>query len=116
LARRGQDLKFVLPLLNDPEAFGRKDPALIQAVAKAHLWWEWIKDGEVESLTEIARRESIDKPKVTRLLRLAFLSPEIVSAIREGRQPVNATIKALTRNHDLPLSWQDQENLLASFG
>ena len=34
LSRRGQDLKFILPLLEDSNAFSRQDPALIQAVAK----------------------------------------------------------------------------------
>ena len=115
LARRGQDLKFILPLLEDSNAFSRQDPALIQAVAKAHLWWEWIKEGDVKSLTEIARLEGIDKPKVTRLLRLAFLSPRLVRQIRDGGQPVGVTVKTLTREHDLPLLWQEQEALVASF-
>jgi DNA invertase Pin-like site-specific DNA recombinase len=115
LARRGQDLKFILPLLENSNAFGRKDPALIQAVAKAHLWWEWIKEGEVKSLTEIAEREGIDNPKVTRMLRLAFLSPLLVRQIRDGEQPVGVTVKTLTRAHDLPLLWEKQEALVASF-
>ena len=115
LARRGQDLKFILPLLEDSNTFSRQDPALIQAVAKAHLWWGWIKNGDVESLTEIAKREGIDKPKVTRLLRLAFLSPQTLRQIRDGEQPVGVTVKTLTREHDLPLLWEEQEALLASF-
>ncbi len=115
LARRGQDLKFILPLLEDSNTFRRQDPALIQAVAKARLWWEWVKSGEVISLTEIADREGIDKPKVTRLRRLAFLSPQLVRRIRNGEQPVGVTVKALTRAHDLPLLWEEQELLVASF-
>jgi DNA invertase Pin-like site-specific DNA recombinase len=115
LARRGQDLKFILPLLGDSSRFSRQDPALIQAVAKAHLWWDWIKKGEVKSLSEIARREGIDKPKVTRLIRLAFLSPRLVRRILDGEQPVGVTVKTLTREHDLPRLWQEQEAFVASF-
>jgi site-specific DNA recombinase len=115
LARRGQDLKFILPLLEDSNAFSRKDPALIQAVAKAHLWWEWIRLGEVESLTEIARRDGIDKAKVTRLLRLAFLSLRTLRQILDGKQPVSATVRMLTKVHELPTSWAEQKTLLASF-
>ncbi len=115
LARRGQDLKFILPLLKDSNTFRRQDPALIQAVAKAHLWWDWIKEGDVESLTEIANREGVDKPKVTRLLRLAFLSPQLVRKIRDGRQPAGVTVKTLTRQHGLPLLWEKQDTLVASF-
>ena len=102
LARRGQDLKFILPLLEDSNAFSRQDPALIQAVAKAHLWWEWIKEGEVKSLSEIAKREGIDKAQVTRWMRLAFLSPTLVRQIRAGTHPTSLVIETLTRQFDLP--------------
>jgi hypothetical protein len=114
LARRGQDLKFILPLLGDSNAFNRQDPALIQAVAKAHLWWEWIKDGDVKSLSEIATREGIDKAQVTRWLRLAFLSPTLVRQIRAGAHPTSLTIESLTRQVDLPTNWQEQEALVAA--
>ncbi|MCH9054215.1 MAG: recombinase family protein [Proteobacteria bacterium] len=116
LARRGQDLKFILPLLEDSNAFSRQDPALIQAVAKAHLWWEWIKDGEVKSLSEIAKREGIDKAQATRWLRLAFLSPTLVRQIRAGAHPTSLTIESLTRQVDLPTNWQEQEALVAALG
>ena len=114
LARRGQDLKFILPLLEDSSRFSRQDPALIQAIAKAHLWWEWIKDGEVKSLSEIAKREGIDKAQVTRWLRLAFLSPTLVRQIRAGAHPTSLTIELLTRRVDLPTNWQEQEALVAA--
>ncbi len=114
LARRGQVLKFILPLLEDSNAFSRQDPALIQAVAKAHLWWEWIKDGDVKSLSEIAKREGIDKAQVTRWLRLAFLSPTLVRQIRAGAHPTSLTIESLTRQVDLPTNWQEQEALVAA--
>ncbi len=114
LARRGQDLKFILPLLEDSNTFSRQDPALIQAVAKAHLWWGWIKGGEVKSLSEIARREDIDKAQVTRWLRLAFLSPTLVRQIRAGAHPTSLTIETLTRQVNLPTIWQEQEALVAA--
>ncbi len=114
LARRGQDLKFILPLLEDRNTFSRQDPALIQAVAKTRLWWDWIKDGDVKSLSEIAKRERIDKAQVTRWLRLAFLSPTLVRQIRAGAHPTSLTIEALTRQTDLPTNWQEQGALVAT--
>jgi hypothetical protein len=69
----------------------------------------------VKSLAETARREGIDKPKVTRLLRLAFLSPRLVHQIRDGEPPVGVTVKTLTREHDLTLLWEKQETVVASF-
>jgi DNA invertase Pin-like site-specific DNA recombinase len=114
LVRRGQDLKFILPLLEDTSRFSRQDPALIQAIAKAHLWWAWLKAGDVESLSDIARREGIDKAQVTRWLRLAFLSPTLVRQIRAGTHPTSLAIETLTRQFDLPIIWQEQEALVAS--
>ena len=114
LARRGQDLKFILPLLDDSDRFSRRDPDLVQAVAKAHLWWEWLKSGDVKSLSEIARREGIDKAQVTRWLRLAFLSPKLVRQIRAGTHPTNLTIETVTRKFDLPAIWQEQQALVTS--
>ena len=95
-------------------AFSRHDPALIHAVVKAHLWWDWIRNGEVESLSKIARREGIDKAQVTRWLRLAFLSPTLVRKIRAGSHPTSMTIETLTRDLDLPILWKDQEALVVS--
>ena len=69
----------------------------------------------MKSLTEIAKIEGIDKPKVTRLLRLAFLSPRLVRQIRDGEQPIGVTVKTLTHEHVLPLLWEQQETLVASF-
>lgn len=114
LTLRGQELKFVLPLRDAPEKYCNPDPALIQAVAKAHLWWQWIKDGEVRSLREIAEREYLDKPMITRLIRLAFLSPKLVCQILEGLQPANLTVKTLTREIELPLDWAAQEEIFAA--
>jgi hypothetical protein len=45
---------------------------------------------------------------VRRLIPLGFLSPRIIEAIVEGRQPVELTVEALTRRIDLPLLWSAQ--------
>ena len=87
---------------------------MIQAVAKAHRWWDWIKDSEMASISDIARREKIDKAQVSRWLRLAFLSPDLVRRIKRGNHPANLTIETLTRDLDLPLCWKDQESLITS--
>jgi site-specific DNA recombinase len=49
---------------------------------------------------------------VGRLIRLAFLAPEIVESIVEGRQPTTLTAEALTRRIELPLSWCAQRTAL----
>ena len=49
---------------------------------------------------------------VGRLIRLAFLAPEIVESIVEGWQPTTLTAEALTGCIELPLSWCSQRTAL----
>jgi site-specific DNA recombinase len=46
------------------------------------------------------------------MARLAFLSPEITTAILDGRQPVQLTAERLSRLADLPLDWSEQRTVL----
>jgi DNA invertase Pin-like site-specific DNA recombinase len=113
LVRRGQELKFVLPNDGGSDGSDNHDPDLLLAVAKAHLWWQWLRDGGVCSLREIADREGLNPPQVTRRLRLAFLSPRLIEQILAGAQRADLTIEMLTRQVELPLSWATQDRLLA---
>jgi len=45
-------------------------------------------------------------------LNLAFLSPKLVEAVLQGRQPVELTATRLTKL-DLPIDWTEQNSLLA---
>jgi site-specific DNA recombinase len=56
-------------------------------------------------VAEIAERERIGSRYVRRLLRLAFLAPEIVEAIAAGDQPPELTAEVLAERIDLPLLW-----------
>ncbi len=49
---------------------------------------------------------------VGRLIRLAFLAPDIVESIVEGRQPTSLTVEALTRHIEIPLEWRSQKTVL----
>ena len=46
-----------------------------------------------------------------KLCLLAFLAPDIQSAILDGRQPANLTLEQLT-SEDLPLDWAAQRRAL----
>ena len=47
---------------------------------------------------------------MNRVMPLAFLAPDIVQAIYEGRQPLGLKVKALSAN--LPLDWVEQRRAL----
>ena len=75
-------------------------------------WLVSLVGGGSRSLRELAERDGITRRYVRRLVDLAFLSPELVEAILQGRQPVELTATRLTEL-DLPLDWADQRSLLA---
>ena len=61
-------------------------------------------------MVELAAREQVDDRYMSRVLRLAALSPEIVESIVEGRQPPALSLQTLlTRRGNLPLDWAAQQ-------
>jgi len=63
---------------------------------------------ERDIVRALARELDLDHRQVARALPLAFLAPDIVAAIVEGRQPVDLTARKLERLGDLPIGWSDQ--------
>ena len=106
MKRRGIEMRMVLEGDCKPSRFDRP---LIKAVARARRWSNQVLSGQVPSIRAIARQERIAPRYVRDLLPLSFLSPRIVEAILEGRQPPDLTVVGLTRRIDLPLLWSVQE-------
>src|SRR5271169_2993537 len=89
----------------------RIDQALILALARARIWMCALQQSEFVKSAEIAKRFGLSDAHVRRLLRLAYLAPDIVEAIVEGRQPRILTVKLLLKG--ISLDWADQR---AAFG
>ncbi len=102
VARSGRQKCVVIGNDNGGEPLVNK--SMIKAVARAIKWDQEIRAGI--SLRHIAKREGLSASYVTRIMPLAFLAPDIVQAIFEGRQPLGLKVKALSAN--LPLAWVDQ--------
>ncbi|WMS45034.1 recombinase family protein [Acuticoccus sp. MNP-M23] len=85
----------------------RPDPKLIAALREAHAMLR--RDARGLPMLDASPESSYRR----RLVRLAFLAPDLQRAILEGRQPHGLTISALLA-HDIPLGWQDQEQLWAA--
>jgi site-specific DNA recombinase len=110
--RRGVETKLVLPGLTQQNQSSRCNPALIKAIARGRAWFDELATGRARSLDELAKREAISRRYIRRLVNLAFLSPQLVEAILQGRQPVELTATRLTEL-DLPHDWAEQRRLLA---
>jgi ParB-like chromosome segregation protein Spo0J len=103
---------LVLPGLAPQKPSSRGDLALIKAIARGRAWFEELVSGRARSLQELAKRDGISRRYIRRLIALAFLSPELIEAILQGRQAVALTATRLTEL-DLPLDWTEQHKLLA---
>jgi site-specific DNA recombinase len=64
------------------------------------------------TLDEFATSEGVSTSWATRMMRLAYLSPRIVTAILDGRQPAGLTASKLMQDTRLPMDWREQERSL----
>jgi hypothetical protein len=76
----------------------RIDPAILKAAARARRWFNDLTSCRASSMVEIGKREGVGKRYVSRMIRLAFLSPAIVESIAEGRQPPELTAQFVERS------------------
>jgi hypothetical protein len=109
MKRRGVEQRIVL---GGTSAMTDVYQPLLKAVGRSRKWVDELMAGQIQSVDDLARREKLDGRSVRRLLGLGFLSPRIVEAITEGRQPPEMTVIALSRRLDLSPLWGAQEKLL----
>ncbi|WP_395650441.1 recombinase family protein [Brevundimonas sp.] len=113
LMRRGGTMVAVGPHGTAAVSSTRVDRALTAALIRAESWKRRLLAGEVENLSAIAQAENLSSPFVRRLIRPAFLAPDLKAAIIDGCQPIGLTLEALTRE-ELPLDWAEQRRLYAA--
>jgi hypothetical protein len=90
----------------------RPDEALIRAFVRAHQWKRMLDEGRYRSAGELAETEGVTRSFVNRMLRLSLLSPDIVEAILEGRQPKGMQLEELTGT--MPSAWEEQRKLFST--
>jgi site-specific DNA recombinase len=111
--RCGVESKIILP--GDANA-PLRDNGLISLVSSTHHWAQKIFRREVNTVREISLEDGTDEGDVSRFLPLAFLAPDIVEAIINGKQPTGLTPEKLKRLRDLPKSWEEQRKILGFIG
>lgn len=88
----------------------RHDAILIRRLRQAHrlaadMGWR-MADGGLDDLD----RKAPASPYHRKLIRLAFLAPDLQQAIIDGLQPVDLSLKRLM-NEPIPISWDAQRRL-----
>jgi len=78
-----------------PRGTTAADTTLVKALARAFRWRRIMEAGRYGTIEELAAAEKINSSYVSRLLRLTLLSPHIVEAILDGRQPEGMSLPGL---------------------
>src|SRR6185503_11426090 len=68
----------------DTETASKPDEALVQAIARAHIWLDLLTAGMYESIEELAVAVGVHPKFVRNRIRLAFLSPAVTRACSAG--------------------------------
>ena len=101
LQRRGQELKLRL----DPTGgHSDRDPKLVALIIRAHAAREQLAALDMTTPRDLRR-------ELARVARIAYLAPDIVAAIVEGRQPASLRSRKLERG-ELPRCWKAQREML----
>ena len=110
LQRAGREMRMIVQNTENQRA---PDPALLRALARAHDFRERLMRDPHLSAHDIARAEGVSAAYIYATLRLAWLAPDIVEAIVNGRQPPRLTATELFRlSGHLPLGWPQQRTLI----
>ena len=86
------------------------DNSMVKLLVRGFRWQRMLYEGKFTSIEDLSAAEKINPSYVSRVLRLAFLSPKVVQAIMDGKQPAWLTMKDLLRPH--PNDWSEQEKVL----
>lgn len=88
---------------------------LIAETGTASMGWalrEALVSSTAPSLTAVAAEQGVSQSYAMRLVRFAWLAPDIVEAILGGCQPANLTASRLMQDTRIPTDWQEQRQAL----
>jgi site-specific DNA recombinase len=110
LARHGGEMRLQL----SPDAPGSKprpDHSLLRAIARAHDWVDRMLRGDTVNQRSIAAETGHDERYVSRILPLAFLAPDLIEDILEGKQLPHLSLDRRLEN--ISADWSQQRTILA---
>jgi site-specific DNA recombinase len=106
LKRSGGEVHLVIPPNSSEVSSHQLNPSLMKAVARARGWYERVLEVKSSDQRSLTLHAGMTERYIGKVFGCAFLAPDIVEAILEGRQPRDLTFKNLCSN--IPLSWIEQ--------
>jgi hypothetical protein len=113
LVRRSREVR--LAVAPDPQE-PAPDPTLVKLIVKAHAARQALFAADGASLAEVARMHGHEPGYFAVLVKLAYLSPDIVEGILAGTPPRRLDRQTLARMRQLPMEWNAQRRMLGFAG
>ncbi|MCA3559891.1 MAG: hypothetical protein IOC82_02540 [Aestuariivirga sp.] len=83
-----------------------QDPHILKALGRAWAWRRRLEAGEAATIHEIAKAEGFTDRFVSRMVRLAYLSPDVLERLVISRDPPSVSMNELIEAVNLP--WSEQ--------
>ncbi|MBW0145767.1 recombinase family protein [Sphingomicrobium clamense] len=108
--RHGNDAQLIV---SEPEQSvgAAADPQLVKLMQDAYQARELALTKPMTPIDKLAKKFGRSTERFKRLVRLSYLSPEIVSAIIEGRAATALKARDIQNLNGIPLSWIEQEQI-----
>jgi len=87
-----------------------QDPHVLRAIARAWSWRRQLETGAASTIRDIATAEKVSDRFVSRMMRLAYLSPEVLEHLVIRRVPPALSLNDLVTVADRP--WAEQMDMV----
>jgi len=103
------------PKILPPDDMGQRngraqDPHVLRAIARAWSWRRQLESGAASTIQDIATTEKVSDRFVSRMMRLAYLSPEVLEHLVIRRVPQALSLNDLVAVADRP--WAEQMDVV----
>ena len=109
LQRRNGRPKIVAPKVEAYAPVGTQDPHILKALGRAWSWRRKLESGEFATIQDIARAEKVTDRFISRIMQLAYLSPDVIDELVVSRTKPAVTLNELIYFASMP--WRFQKNM-----
>lgn len=106
IRRKNGRPKILPPADHTPAEARMQDAHVLRAIARAWNWRRRLERGEASTIADIAAADNVSDRFVSRMMRLAYLAPEVLEKLLIHRIPPALSLNDLMAVADLP--WAEQ--------
>ncbi len=105
--KRRQNRKVLTPPPSSTSdaTVGGFDESMIRTLGKGFHWQRQLDEGRYPHVSDLARKQKLERGWVSEILRMTLLAPDIITAIVEGRLGRSRCRRRRLRCRRLPHAW-----------